>query len=163
MLVIPCKAVGSGPDGPIWAGPTFGDWSLVGVVICNWVISVGVVICYWPVPRAHQCSVRIRSSCRTSKRCNKQVSESSNTRLKPRLEGKQQSIIIIIIAINVNDTVVPTKPNQPLPLPDLLVVNSCHTHFRTWPTWNCLLQACFDVKSVTLSPAKAAGPKLVWD
>ena len=120
MVVISCKAVGSGPVGPIWAGPTFSDWSLVGVVICDQVILVGVVICYWPAPRAHQCSMRIRSSYRTSNSCNKQVSESSNTRLNPRLEGKQQSIIIIIIimAVNVDDTVVPMKPIS-------------HSHFQT--------------------------------
>ena len=32
------------------------------------------------------------SSCRTSKSCNKQLSGSSNARIKPRLKGKQRSI-----------------------------------------------------------------------
>jgi len=67
-------------------------WSLVGVVICNRLILMGVVVCYRPARHAHQCSVQIRSSCRMSNSCNKQVSESSNTRLKLRLEGKQRSI-----------------------------------------------------------------------
>ena len=50
------------------------------------------------------------SSCRTSNSCNKQVSESSNARLKPRLKGKQRSID----HHQHDNTVVSTKPNQPL-------------------------------------------------
>ena len=34
--------------------------------------------------------------------------------LKLRLESKQQSIIIIIMAINLDNTVIPINPNQPL-------------------------------------------------
>ena len=69
-----------------------GGCYLVGVAM------VPVICAYRPaavcasVWCAHQCSVRIRSSCRTANSCNKQVSESSNTRLKPRLEGKQRLI-----------------------------------------------------------------------
>ena len=106
--------------------------SLVGVVIRNRLILVGVVICYRPTQRARQCSVWIQSSWRMSNSYNKQVSESLNTRLKPRLEGKQRSIDHHHHGcINVDNTVVPTKPNQPHPLPNLCIVNNCRTNFRT--------------------------------
>ena len=122
------------------------------------------------------------------------VTQGWNQNLKA---SNDQSIIIIIMAINADDTVVPTKPNQPLTSfqfpkrsfgktkiverscqsswfsrwsflhydegKDALFyhmcllacklkkmkttsradpVSNCHTHFQTWPTWNCLLWAC---------------------
>ena len=83
------KAIESGPVGPVWAGPTFGTWWVWQYAIA---ILVDVVIWYRPAPCAHQYSVRIRSSCRTSNSCNNQVSGTSNARMNPRLEGKQRSI-----------------------------------------------------------------------
>ena len=75
------------------------------------------------------CASMQRADLEQLQNVQQQQQESSNTRLKPRLEGKQRSIIIIIITINVDDTVVLTKPNQPLPLLDLCIVNNSHTHF----------------------------------
>ena len=136
--------------------------SLVGVVICDRLILVGVVVCYRPTQCAHQCSVWIQSSWRTSNSYNKQVSESLNTRLKPRLEGKQRPIDHHHHGcINVDNTIVPTKPNQLHPLPNLCIVNNCRTNFRTWPTWKCLLRACkYRLQITQASCIEDPAPKL---
>ena len=60
---------GSGPVGPVWAGLSL----------------VGVVICYRPAQCVHLEQLQNVEQMQ-------QVSESSNARLKPRLEGKQRSI-----------------------------------------------------------------------
>ena len=60
---------GIGPVGPVWAGLSL----------------VGVVICYRPAQCVHLEQLQNVEQMQ-------QVSESSNARLKPRLEGKQRSI-----------------------------------------------------------------------
>lgn len=49
------KAVGSGPVGTVWAGPTFGACWVWQYAIA---ILVDVVICYRPAPRADQAAER---------------------------------------------------------------------------------------------------------